>query len=51
MEAGQVCAEAHFNLGVAFLQLGRKQDSEEQQQILSKLNPELAAKLDALIKR
>lgn len=43
-------AEAHFNLGVAYLQLGRKQDAETQQIILSKLKPELAAKLDALIK-
>lgn len=44
-------AEAHFNLGVAYLQLGKKHEAEEQQRILVKLNPELAAKLDALIKK
>ena len=44
-------AEAHYNLGVAYLQLGRKREAEEQQQILLKLNSELAAKLDTLIKK
>lgn len=43
-------AEAHFNLGVAYLQLGKKHEAEEQQQLLVKLNSELAGKLDALIK-
>ena len=42
-------AEAHFNLGVTDLQLGKKHDAQEQQRLLLKLNPELAAKLDALI--
>ena len=44
-------AEAHYNLGVAYAQSGRKPEAEEQRKILSKLNPELAAKLDALIKK
>jgi len=44
-------AEAHYNLGVAYLQLGSKQEAAEQKDILSKLKPELAAKLDALIKK
>jgi tetratricopeptide (TPR) repeat protein len=44
-------ADAHFNLGVAYLQSCKKHESEEQQRILVKLNPELAAKLDALIKK
>jgi tetratricopeptide (TPR) repeat protein len=44
-------AEAHFNLGVAYLQVGKKHEAEEQQQLLVKLNPELAAKLDVLIKK
>lgn len=43
-------AEAHYNLGVAYLQLGRKQDAQEQQQILTKLDPQLAAKLGTLLK-
>lgn len=43
--------EAHFNLGVAYLQSGKKHEAEEKQRILVKLNPELAAKLDALIKK
>ena len=44
-------AEAHYNLGVGYLQLGKKQEAKEQQQVLAKLNPELAAKLDALIQK
>lgn len=44
-------AEAHFNLGVAYLQLGKKNEARGQQQILAKLKPELAAKLDVLIKK
>ena len=44
-------AEAHFNLGVAYLQVGKKHEAEEQQQLLVKLNPELATKLDSLIKK
>lgn len=44
-------AEAHFNLGVAYVQLGRKREAEVQQRILAKLNPKLAAKLDALIRK
>jgi tetratricopeptide (TPR) repeat protein len=44
-------AEAHYNLGVAYLQLGRRSEAEEQQNLLSKLNPELATKLDHLIKK
>ena len=44
-------AEAHFNLGVAYLQLAKKNEAREQQRILVKLKPELAAKLGALIKK
>jgi len=44
-------AEAHFNLGVAYLQLGRKHEAEEQQRILVRLKSELAARLNALIKK
>jgi tetratricopeptide (TPR) repeat protein len=44
-------AEAHFNLGVAYLQSEKKHEAEEQQQLLLKLNPELAAKLDELLKK
>jgi tetratricopeptide (TPR) repeat protein len=44
-------AEAHYNLGVAYVQLGRKPEAEGQRKILSKLNPDLAAKLDALIRK
>lgn len=44
-------AEAHYNLGVAYLQLGRENKAREQQRLLEKLNPEMAAKLDALIKK
>jgi len=44
-------AEAHYNLGVAYLQLDKKDKAREQQQILENLNPELAAKLEASIKR
>jgi len=44
-------AEAHFNLGVAYLQSGKKHEAEEQQQLLLKLNVELAAKLGALIEQ
>ena len=43
-------AEAHFNVGVAYLQLGQKHEAEERQRILVKLNAQLAANLDALIK-
>ena len=44
-------AEAHYNLGVAYLQLGKENEAREQQRILLKLSPELALKLDALIKK
>ena len=44
-------AEAHFNLGVAYLQSDQKHEAEEQQRILTKLDTELASKLDALIKQ
>ena len=44
-------AEAHYNLGVAYLQLGKKHEAEAQQRILVKLNPELASKLDALMRK
>lgn len=44
-------AEAHYNLGVAYLQLGKKNEARTQQKILRKLNSELAAKLDALMKK
>ena len=44
-------AEAHYNLGVAYLQLDKKDKAREQQQILENLNPELAAKLEALTKK
>ena len=44
-------AEAHFNLGVAHLQLGRTNQAENQQKILLKLSPQLAAKLEALINK
>jgi hypothetical protein len=36
---------------VAYLQSGKKYEAEDQQRILVKLNPELAAKLDALIRQ
>jgi tetratricopeptide (TPR) repeat protein len=44
-------AEAHYNLGVAYLQAGRRQDARKQQQILKKLDSELAGKLAALMTR
>lgn len=44
-------AEAHYNLGVAYLQLGKKNKARGQQEILVKLKPDLASKLDALIKK
>ncbi len=44
-------AEAHFNLGVAYLQSDQKLEAEEQQRILTRLDTELASKLDALIKQ
>jgi len=44
-------AEAHYNLGVAYLQLDKKGKARKQQQILENLNPELAAKLEALTKK
>ena len=44
-------AEAHYNLGVAYLQLGKKNEARAQQQTLMKLNSDLAAKLDALVKK
>lgn len=44
-------AQAHYNLSVAFLQLGKKDRARAQHRILVKLDPELAAKLEALIKR
>src|SRR5258708_39195789 len=44
-------AVAHYNLGVANLQLGKKREAQEQQGILVKLKSELATKIDALIKR
>jgi Flp pilus assembly protein TadD len=43
--------EAHYNLGVAYVQQGRKPEAREQLRILTKLNPEMAAKLQALIKK
>jgi tetratricopeptide (TPR) repeat protein len=43
-------ADAHFNLGVAYLQSGKKEEARAEQSILAKLSPELAAKLDALLK-
>ncbi|HEX5703917.1 MAG TPA: hypothetical protein VFX97_12000 [Pyrinomonadaceae bacterium] len=43
-------AEAHFNLGVAMTLLGKKQQAEQQQQVLAKLKPELAEKLGQLLK-
>jgi tetratricopeptide (TPR) repeat protein len=43
-------AEAHFNLGIAYLQSGRKEEAQVQQQLLLKLKPELAARLEALLK-
>jgi tetratricopeptide (TPR) repeat protein len=44
-------AEAHYNLGVAYLQQGKKNEARVEQRILMKLNSDLAAKLDALIKK
>ncbi|MFS8084787.1 MAG: tetratricopeptide repeat protein [Acidobacteriota bacterium] len=44
-------AEAHYNLGVAYWQLGKKQEAQKEQRNLAKLNPELARKLDALIRK
>ena len=43
-------AEAHYNLGVSYLQLGRTKQAEAEHVILLKLDPQLAARLDALIK-
>lgn len=43
--------EAHFNLGVAYLQAGKVNEAQEQQRILLKLKPELATRLEGLIKR
>lgn len=44
-------AQARYNLAVAFLQLGKKDNARAQHRVLVKLDAELAAKLDALIKR
>ena len=44
-------AEAHYNLGVTYLQLGQKREADEQLKILAKLNADLAAKLEALMKK
>jgi Flp pilus assembly protein TadD len=43
-------AEAHYNLGVAYLQMGQKTEAQTQQTQLTTLNPKLAAKLEALLK-
>jgi len=43
--------QALYNLAVAFLQLRKKDKARAQHRILVKLDPELAAKLEALIKR
>jgi len=51
LKQGSDYAEAHYNLGVAYAQLGRKREAEEQQRVLVKLNPKMAAKLEALIER
>jgi Flp pilus assembly protein TadD len=43
-------AEAHFNLGVAYLQLGRRREADERRQKLVALKSEqLANKLQALL--
>jgi tetratricopeptide (TPR) repeat protein len=44
-------AEAHYNLGVAYVQLGKENEAREQQRLLVGLNPAMAAKLDALIRK
>jgi tetratricopeptide (TPR) repeat protein len=44
-------AAAHYNLGVAYLQSGKKQQAGEQQRALTKLDAELARRLETLIKR
>jgi hypothetical protein len=44
-------AEAHFNLGVAYVQLGKKPEALEQQKRLVTLKPALAEKLGALIEK
>ena len=44
-------AQARYNLAVAFLQLGKKNEARAQQRVLVQLDPELAAKLGALMKR
>lgn len=42
-------AEAHYNLGVAHLQLGEKPQAELESQALQAINPELAQRLEKLI--
>jgi len=42
-------AEAHFNLGIAYLQSGNKQQAQTEQQTLAGLNSDLATKLEKLI--
>lgn len=44
-------AEARFNLGVAYLQLGKTNQADNQQKMLLTLNPQLSAKLKALINK
>jgi Flp pilus assembly protein TadD len=44
-------ATARYNLGVAYLQTGRKQDAAGQQKALIKLDAQMASRLDGLIKQ
>lgn len=44
-------AEARFNLGIAYLQTDNKEAARGQQRLLLKLNPELAARLETLLKQ
>lgn len=44
-------AEAHYNLGVAYLQLEKRSEAEGEKSMLATLKPELADKLNALIRK
>lgn len=46
---GSDYAEARYNLALAYLQLGKRREAEEQRQRLDKLNHELAVKLETFL--